>query len=222
MVNSKDDKSRIRGTSGGRTGGRTGGKSATKNAEARGALAGAFARHHDALRRFISRLVIKPEDIDDILQDTFLNAFSVKDPGAIKSPKFYLYTVARHTAYRELKRRKAAITESIDEAIENNDEPIAFEAQVDDAVQAKMRFAALGEVVESLPPQCRRVFLLRKVFGYSHKEISQAMGISISTVEKHLGRAMCQCMHDPRLSAYQQAPQTDDEPATVSTKTMKE
>lgn len=173
---------------------------------ARSALATAFLRHREGLRRFIARLVIRPEDVDDILQETFLNAFGVQDLNAIESPRFYLYAVARRTAYRELKRQSARIASSIEEAAEHGEEP-ADGIVVDDAVYARMHFEALAGVVADLPVQCRRVFILRKVLGYSHKEISAAMGISISTVEKHLGRAMMRCMQDQRLRAFQEPDQ---------------
>lgn len=173
-------------------------------AGARARLARAFLRHREGLRRFITRLVIKPEDVDDILQETFINAFGVRDLGAIKSPKFYLYVVARRTAAREIKRQSARMMQSIEEAAEAGSEPPAEEAPIDEAVCARMHFETLAGVVAELPPQCRRAFILRKVFGYSHKEISKSMGISVSTVEKHLARSMVRCLQDQRLRAFQE------------------
>lgn len=170
-----------------------------------GSLTGAFMRYRESLRRYVARLVIKPEDVDDILQDTFVSIHSVNEAGEIRSPKFYLFAVARRTAYRELKRQSARIAESIDEAIEKGAEPPADEAPVDRAFEAREYFNTLADVVSDLPPQCRRVFVLRKVFGYSHKEISAAMGISISTVEKYLARAMMRCLQDHRLHGFRGA-----------------
>ena len=37
------------------------------------------------------------------------------------------------------------------------------------------------------------VYLLRKVQGFSHKEIAVEMGIAVNTVEKHLMKAVAQC-----------------------------
>lgn len=181
-------------------------KETRKAGNARGAgksaLAGAFMRHREGLRRFITRLVIKPEDVEDILQDTFVNAFSVKELGEVKSPKFYLYAVARRTAYRELKRQSGRMAQSIEEAIEKGDEPPSDEVRLEEALYSRAHFAVLSDVVAEFPAQCRRVFILRKVLGYSHKEISDAMGISISTVEKHLARAMLRCSQDHRLRVF--------------------
>ena len=49
------------------------------------------------------------------------------------------------------------------------------------------------EAVAELAPQCRQVYLLRKVHGLSHKEIAVHLGIAVSTVEKHLMKAIEQC-----------------------------
>jgi RNA polymerase sigma-70 factor (ECF subfamily) len=51
----------------------------------------------------------------------------------------------------------------------------------------------LNQVVaalDELSPQCRRVFVMHKLEGLSHPEISARVGISRSTVEKHMGSAL--------------------------------
>ena len=50
--------------------------------------------------------------------------------------------------------------------------------------------------VLKLPRQCQRVFILKKVYGYSHREISAKMGISINTIEKHVVAGMKRCRED--------------------------
>jgi DNA-directed RNA polymerase specialized sigma24 family protein len=44
-----------------------------------------------------------------------------------------------------------------------------------------------------LPPLCRRVFVLRKVFKLSPTEISEVLGISTSTIEKHVAKGLVRC-----------------------------
>ncbi|PQA87675.1 RNA polymerase sigma factor [Hyphococcus luteus] len=189
-----------------------------------GALASAFMRYRESLRRYIARLAIRPEDVEDILQDTFVSVHRLEDAESIRSPKFYLYAVARHTAFRELKRQAARVAESIDEAIETGNEPAADIAPLDEAFEAREHFRTLTDVVADLPPQCRRVFVLRKVFGFSHKEISATMGISISTIEKYLARAMVRCHQDHRLNEFRGKEQSGVAPASapLPTKIMNE
>ncbi|MCB1674664.1 MAG: helix-turn-helix domain-containing protein [Halioglobus sp.] len=50
------------------------------------------------------------------------------------------------------------------------------------------------EAAKTLPAQCQRVFLLKRVYGYSHKEIARELGISISTVEKHAAAGLKRCL----------------------------
>src|SRR5690606_20794216 len=41
--------------------------------------------------------------------------------------------------------------------------------------------------------QCRKAFVLRKVYGYSQKEIADSLGISENTVEKHIATGIKRC-----------------------------
>lgn len=45
------------------------------------------------------------------------------------------------------------------------------------------------KIVQSLPPKCQQAFILHVLEGYSRKEISSKMGISIAAVEKNILRA---------------------------------
>ena len=44
--------------------------------------------------------------------------------------------------------------------------------------------------MSELPIKCRKVFVLRKVYGYSQAEIAKKLGISLSTVETHITKGM--------------------------------
>lgn len=51
----------------------------------------------------------------------------------------------------------------------------------------------VAELVRSLPVECRQVFTLRKVYGYSGKEIAVRLGIPEHAVEAHLIQAARRC-----------------------------
>ncbi|SEA41023.1 RNA polymerase sigma-70 factor, ECF subfamily [Arachidicoccus rhizosphaerae] len=48
----------------------------------------------------------------------------------------------------------------------------------------------LDRVYDQLPRKCRQVFMLSRREGLSQKAISQKLDISLSTVEKHIGKAL--------------------------------
>jgi len=60
-------------------------------------------------------------------------------------------------------------------------------------VAAQRRFELFCRAAAELPEQCRRVLILRKVYGFSQHEVAEQLGITISTVEKHLAKGLVRC-----------------------------
>jgi len=53
--------------------------------------------------------------------------------------------------------------------------------------------ARVAEFARGLPVECRQVFTLRKVYGYSGREIAVRLGIPEHAVEEHLIQAAREC-----------------------------
>jgi len=53
--------------------------------------------------------------------------------------------------------------------------------------------ADVAEFARALPAECRQVFTLRKVYGYSGREIASRLGIPERAVEEHLIQAVRRC-----------------------------
>lgn len=51
---------------------------------------------------------------------------------------------------------------------------------------------SINEAIAALPAKCREVFSLSYLQGFSHREISEQMGIAQSTVENHIYLALRQ------------------------------
>jgi len=69
-------------------------------------------------------------------------------------------------------------------------EAVAAIPAADAAYEAKQRLERVVAALDELSPQCRRVFVMHKFEGLSHPEIAARIGISRSTVEKHMGTAL--------------------------------
>jgi RNA polymerase sigma-70 factor (ECF subfamily) len=67
------------------------------------------------------------------------------------------------------------------------------------------RFFHLCGAVRTLPVQCRRAFVLKKVYGLSRREIAEYMGLSESTVQKHIAKGMTMCAE--YMEELERAPQ---------------
>jgi len=60
-------------------------------------------------------------------------------------------------------------------------------------VESKEKFRLFCAAVRDLPPQCRKAFIMKRVFGFSIRDISTKLGISESTTEKHIAKGVLRC-----------------------------
>jgi RNA polymerase sigma factor (sigma-70 family) len=154
----------------------------------------AYVRHESALKRFIGRFMRNAPDVDDVAQEAFLRAYAVEHSRPIEQPKSLLFRIAKHIALSQLTRKARQITgyiEDMEDSVES--EVIPKEDSAEEEVSARQILGVHCEAVAQLPPQCRQVYLLRKVHGLAHKEIAAQLAISVSTVEKHLIKAVELC-----------------------------
>ena len=155
------------------------------------AIQEAFTRHHGALKRFISRFLPNSYDIEDVSQETFLRAYTTEKTREIEQPKSFLFRIAKHIALTQLTQKSRQITDYLEDF--DDSEVLLIEDTVEDEFLARETLGIHCEAVAGLPPQCRRVYLMRKVYGMSHKEIAGQLGIAVSTVEKHLIKGVKLC-----------------------------
>ena len=51
----------------------------------------------------------------------------------------------------------------------------------------------LDRLLDSLPPKARSAFLLSQLDGLTYPEIAQRLGVSLSSVQQYMVRAMSAC-----------------------------
>ncbi|MET0533730.1 MAG: sigma-70 family RNA polymerase sigma factor, partial [Steroidobacter sp.] len=107
----------------------------------------------------------------------------------------FLYRTARNLALDHIKRSESRTTVSLegDDAERDDHEALQSGLDIYEQLAAKQEFEIFCAAVQQLPLQCRRVFVLRKVYGYSQREIAQTLEISESTVEKHIAYGIKRC-----------------------------
>lgn len=150
----------------------------------------AFLQNESSLKRFLRRFLYKQEDIDEISQETFLRAYTATKGREIDSPKAYIFQVARSLAYSELARKTRKLTDYLEEALEDK---AGSTDLLEDEYAAQEKIRLFFDAIAELPPQSRRVFLMRKVQGMPHKQIAQILGIGASAVEKHIAIGTERC-----------------------------
>ena len=61
------------------------------------------------------------------------------------------------------------------------------------AAAVREQLQQVESALNGLPRKCRRAFLLHRTRHLSYQQIADEMGVSVSTVEKHMIRALGQC-----------------------------
>jgi RNA polymerase sigma factor (sigma-70 family) len=148
-------------------------------------------RHRAALNRYLRKFTSGAEDIEDLVQETYLRVYALPDYRAVDSPKALLFRIAHNLAVERARRQKTQATDSMADFELLN--VSTTEAPADQQIDARRRFESFCAAVDLLPPVCRRVFVLRKVYRLSHTEITAVLGVSQSTIEKHVAKGLIRC-----------------------------
>lgn len=162
--------------------------------------------HSSRIYHLALRMVGDEATAEDILQETFLNAFrAIENFEGRSSLGTWLYRIANNTALMHLRRRELD-SFSIDEPYET-DEGDQIPRQffdfcclperdlLSDEARAEMRRA-----IDDLPETLRVVFVLRDLEGFNTQETADQLGLSVPAVKTRLMRARL-ALRD-RLSAY--------------------
>lgn len=171
-------------------------------ARAQGGDATAFeeliGRYERKVFRLAKNITNNQQDAEDVLQETFLKAYSHLD-GFQGNSKFYtwLVRIAVNEALMKLRKRKSDRTISMDDGIDTGEETMVREIAVwdDDPEQRYSQEEIKGildEAVESLRPAFRTVFVLRDIEELSTEETAQMLDLSIPAVKSRLLRARLQ------------------------------
>ncbi|HEV2268179.1 MAG TPA: RNA polymerase sigma factor [Steroidobacteraceae bacterium] len=144
-----------------------------------------------ALQKYLRRFTAGAEDVEDLVQEAYVRVCAMPPAQVVDSPRALLFRIARNLAVDRARQKATRATDDVADF-----EPLnvsSGEAEPDEQVDLRRRYESFCAAVDSLPPLCRRVFVLRKVYQLSHAEIAQVLGLSHSTIEKHVAKGLMRC-----------------------------
>ena len=142
-------------------------------------------RHAPALARFVAGLG-RPEDAEELVQDTFVRAFqSLESFRGESSLRTWLFTIARRLV---LDRRRADRRRV--EQVELADGDAATEYDALDGVVADETALRVRAGLERLTPTQREVFALRVGEGMSYRDIAGVVGTTEGAARVHYHNAL--------------------------------
>lgn len=142
-----------------------------------------FRRYARMVFGLCYRLVGRDEEIDDLVQECFLQALS--HLGRLSEPQAFgawLTQVVVRTVHKALRRRTLATRLGL----RSRREPIDVDSLVAKGAPADVltELHAVYRVVDGLPSRVRVALILRRVEGMSQDEVAAAMGVSVSTAKR--------------------------------------
>lgn len=171
-----------------------------KNKNQHLSLLEAFLGYRPTLKNMLTRIV-PLADIDDIVQETFIRAHEADVQKRIDHPKAYIYKTARNLALNFIAKKEHTSTSKLEDYSEP-DIYLEDSRNVND-IESKEKFRLFCAAVRDLPTQCRKAFIMKRVFGFSIREIALKLDVSESTVEKHIAKGVLRCADYLNENGYQ-------------------
>jgi len=151
-------------------------------------------KYRKALHHHISRMVRDKQEVEDLVQETFIKAFSALDSYASQYAfSTWLYKIATNHAI-DFMRKKKLQTFSIDKPVRTKEGELEYEVpdttyRPDRHIVEDQRRQLIQEAIDSLPSKYHRVIVMRHQQEKSYEEIAQELDLPLGTVKAHIFRA---------------------------------
>ena len=147
-----------------------------------------YRKYYRALVIYVLKMVSAETQAEDIVQDVFMNLWRkkclIEDETELRS---YLYASVRNRALDYLKHKHVE-QEYVDQVKENVAAFSLNENEEEDLFTEEI-FRRLFQLVESLPPRQRDLFL-KLIEGKRLREIAEEMNVSFETVKTQKARGL--------------------------------
>lgn len=153
-------------------------------------LAEFYTAHNAWLFAWLRRKLGCAYDAADLTQDTFLNVLLKNDFGNIREPRAYLTTTATRLMIDAARRRR--LEQAYLEALALGCADLS-DFSPEQYRQAFDTLHAIAAMLEGLPENVCRAFLMSRLEERSHAEIAEHLGVSVSMVGQYLARALVHC-----------------------------
>lgn len=145
-----------------------------------------FRKYREKIYYFAIRYYNSTEDAENVVQDVFIKLWDeregVKEELSLNN---YIYTIAKNHLFN-IQRKK------INEKAYRNyiiDHLVQTPNLENELIYADMK-AGMDKIIDELPPQRKKVFIMSNIEGLSNKEVASILDLSVRTVEVHKSLAL--------------------------------
>jgi RNA polymerase sigma factor (sigma-70 family) len=142
-------------------------------------------QYREPLKRFFERRLRDRAEAEDLAQEVLLRLTRQRSLVRQTRPA-YIFLTARSVLLDKVRRNR--VRERAD--VPGNDESALEVPSAERVYSAQERVRRVEQLLEALTPRARQVFMMHRIEGLAYTEIAQALGITMSTVEKHMTAAL--------------------------------
>lgn len=144
-----------------------------------------FKEHYAPMVGYALRMTKDHDLAEDLVQQVFVSLWEKREEVHVNTSlkSYLLRSVHNHCLnhFKHLKVRDAHASETV---YQSN------VAELRDPIEESELQLKVNDLIDQLPEQCRKVFLLSRRDGKKYKEIAEELNISVKTVENQMGKAL--------------------------------
>ncbi|WP_132911334.1 sigma-70 family RNA polymerase sigma factor [Sphingomonas sp. BK235] len=145
-------------------------------------------RFRSSLHRYFVRRVRDQAEAEDLVQDVFVRLARRGGLGDVANLAGYIFETAASVLQDRARRRQVRAADAHGPFDSNHHAGEDFAP--DRVFDGKERLRQVGVALLELPERTRHVFVLRRLEGMRYNDIASQLGISVSSAEKHMQRAI--------------------------------
>ncbi|MFT3903027.1 MAG: RNA polymerase sigma-70 factor [Niabella sp.] len=145
-----------------------------------------YERYWAGLVDVAYKSLLELDKAEDVVQDIFISLYQRRMKIELSvSLRAYLYKSLKFKILNEYRSQAVRATYQKNIALSHNGK-----TEFANVLDAKKMEQLIARSVEELPAKCKNAFLLSRENELSYKDISEKLDISVSTVEKHISKAL--------------------------------
>lgn len=133
------------------------------------------------------RLTATEEDARDVVQEAYLRAWKgIRRFRGDAQFSTWMYRITANTAATVSSKRRRQRTVHIDDVADPVETEVALHPEL--ATENNELMGRLSAALDELPPRLRALVVLKDVYGLSHEDIAEELGISVTAAKVRLHR----------------------------------
>ncbi len=144
-----------------------------------------FHMYYESLCQYAFTLLRDMDDAEDVVQSIFIKIWEKRESLIItQTLKGYLFKAVYHQCVNQIDHRAVRMKFQEVSLVEKSNEvqqPEAFPNELEERVIA---------AINTLPPQCRTIFMMSRYREMKYVEIANALNLSVNTIENQMSKAL--------------------------------